>query len=216
MNNSHKLTMAGAALMLAAASGHAQSADKFYLDADAGRALQQDVSIKNNSDLGSGGNVRFDTGFRAGVDFGYNFNDSFAAQLETGVIRNTINQFGVQQLSTFGAKAELDEIPLLVNFIYKFPVGNFKPYVGVGVGGVAGIFDSSNIPLSGGNYNDTDFTFACQAEAGFKYSLSEHISLGLAYKFMGTTEHTWNDNSISLKTDGTMTHAIEATFTWSF
>jgi outer membrane protein W len=222
MKHLSKQTTFGAALLLAAVSSHAQSADKFYVSADAGVALQQDVSIRGGTGfVGPGGKMKFDTGFRAGLDFGYNINDSFAVEFEAGVIRNTITDIGIQHLSDVGGSAELDEVPLLVNGIYTLPLGAFKPYVGVGVGGMAGFFSSSRVPGSfplgaGQDYNDVDFTFAGQAEVGCKYTLTKNIDLGLVYKFVATTDHSWNDNSIHLKTDGTMTHAIEATFNWRF
>ena len=89
---------------------------------------------------------------------------------------------------------------------------------------MVGIFDSSKVtglfnsafPVSRTDFNSTDYTFAYQAELGFKYSLSKYIDLGLAYKFVGTTDHSWTDNNTNLKTDGTMTHAIIATVTWRF
>jgi len=225
MKNSYKLTTVGTTLLLTALAGRAQAADsgeKFYVNVDAGGAFQTDIAIKNSTGfVGPGGDIKFDTGFRAGVEFGYNFNQSFSAELEAGIIRNTINQVGIQDLSSVGADAELDEIPLMVNGIYKIPLkGNFKPYVGVGVGAVVGIFDSSNIPGSSSDsnpkYSDADFTFAYQAEVGFKYELGQNAELGLVYKFIGTTDHGWKDNNIELKADGTMTHAIEATFGWRF
>ena len=217
------MTTVGATLLLAAASGHAQFADKLYFDVDGGGAFQQDIAIKNGTGFGNPpGNVKFDTGWRAGADVGYNFCKYFAAEVESGVIWNDINMGSSPALSAIpSAKAHLEEVPLLVNGIYKFPLeGSFKPYVGVGVGGVFGIFDSSNIPGSGPGaaptYRDTDCVFAYQAEAGFKYSVSTHMDLGVAYKFVGTTDHNWHDNNITLKTDGTMTHTILATFTWRF
>ena len=220
MKNSHKLTTVGATLLLAATGGYAQSADKFYVNVDGGAAFQNDVTI-DPAINGPGNTIKFDTGFRAGAELGYNINRSFAVELEVGIIRNTINQAGNQPLSSYGANAELNEIPLLVNGIYTFQLkGDFKPYVGVGVGMMAGILNSSKVTgLSSNNnptYDGTDYTFAYQAELGFKYLLNKHINLGLAYKFTGTTDHSWTDNNINLKTDGTMTHSIEATFTWRF
>ena len=228
MNKARGLTVVGTSLFLAAANSHAQPTnltDKLYLDVSAGPAFQQNISIKDGTGFGDGGDVSFDTGLRAGVDVGYNFNQSFAVELDAGVIRNTINQIGIQPLSPVGATAELDEIPLLVNGLYHFPLpGAFKPYVGAGVGVVVGIFDGSNIPGfyfsyppgSSTAYSDTDLTFAYQIEAGFKYSVGKHMDFGLAYKVVGTSDHSWTDNNITLKTGGTMTHAIMATFTWRF
>src|ERR1700744_1567501 len=149
MKRLHKLAIVGAASLVAVTESHAQSTNtpsKFYLGADGGVALQQDVSIRGGTGfVGPGGKVKFDTGFRAGLDFGYNINDSFAVEFEAGVIRNTISDIGVQHLSSVGGSAELDEVPLLVNGIYTLQLGAFKPYVGVGVGGMAGFFRSSKI-----------------------------------------------------------------------
>jgi len=204
----------GMPLFLAAAPAYAQCTN-LYVDVSAGPALQQDVSIHNSS-FGNAGTVNFDAGLRAGVRIGYDFTPSFAAEFETGVIWNGVNSIHGNTLSDFGSSANLCEIPLLANFIYKPLHGAFEPYVGVGCGGVAGIFDESNTPLFGPSFNDSDFVFAYQAEAGFKYSVSQNIELGLAYQFLGTTDHHWADNGVSLNTGGTMTHAITATFTWRF
>lgn len=218
----HSKKIAAATLLLAAASSHGALTDNWYLDFGAGGAFQQNVSIKSGTGFGPGGDVRFDPGFRIGLDLGYNLNDSFAIEFDAGMARNTINQVGIQKLNSFGANAELDEIPLLINGIYKFPLhGAFRPYVGVGIGAAISIFDSSNIPGSffpgqKPQYSDADTVLAYQAELGFKYSVGEKVDLGLAYKFLGTTDHSWNDNNVNLKTDGTMTHAIEATLTWHF
>jgi opacity protein-like surface antigen len=210
-----RLTTVGSTLLLAAVQSRAQSADKLYLDVSAGPAITQDAAIKV-SDFGNSGNVRFDVGPRIGLNLGYDLTPSFAAELESGMIWNGVRSIQPNNLSTFGASADIYEIPMLVNVIYKPLHGAFQPYVGVGCGGAATIFDSSNIPLYGPSFSATDWTFAYQAEVGFKYSVSRKVELGLAYKFLGTSDHDWTDAGHELKTDGTMTHAIMATFTWQF
>jgi OOP family OmpA-OmpF porin len=202
------LGVAGSTLLIAASNAGAQS-DKWYLDADAGAAIQQDVNIKNG-----GGRVDFDTGFRSGLVLGYNFFDSLAAEFETGVIGNSIN--GINGNLTPGASAQIYEIPMLANVIYKIPTGSgWTPYFGVGIGGAATMLQSSNVPL-GFPKSDTDFTLACQGTAGLKYALGKNMELGLAYKFIGTTDHSWSQGGVTFKTDGTMTHSIMASFTWKF
>jgi opacity protein-like surface antigen len=226
MKQSHGMAMVGTALLLAAAHSQAQSVDqaseKWYADIDAGVALEQNAPTKSGSNFGSNGSIHFNPGVRGGLGLGYNLNQSFAVEMNAGVVWNSIDQIGANKLSSVGASAQLEQIPLLVNGIYRLPFGgNFKPYVGAGVGGVVGVFDSSNVPLSffPGNdphYNDTAFSFAYQIETGFKYPVGEKIDLGLAYKFLGTTGYSWSDNNINFKTSSTMTHAIEATFIWRF
>lgn len=222
MKSTNGLTVVGATLLLAAANSRAQSADKLYLEVNAGPAFQQNTAIRNGSSFGSGGDVKYDTGLRAGVVVGYNWTRSLAAELDAGVIWNTINTIGANNLSTVGASAQVQEIPLLVNGIYKVPLkGALKPYIGAGAGAMVGLFDSANVPLSyslGGDphYRSTDVTFAYQFTAGFKYKVGKNMDLGIAYKFIGTTDHSWSDNNITFKTDGTMAHNIVATFTWRF
>jgi len=209
MKNSYKMTPIGAALLLAAANSDANG---LYVGVDGGGAFQQSISIRDNSGFNSnGGDVKFDTGWRAGGYVGYNFCKYFSTELDSGLIYNRINTVGNQQ----GTDAHLDETPILLNGIFSWPIGKLRPYVGIGVGAAIETFDGSNItPV--GTYRSTDVTFAYQGEAGLEYSLTRHIDLGVAYKFVGTTDQTWNDDSIALKTDGTMTHTILGTFTYRF
>jgi opacity protein-like surface antigen len=215
------LSAAMAISLAAAANGHAAVIDNFYSELDAGAAFQENMATKEGTGFGGpSANVKFDTGWRVDAGVGYVFCPYFSAEFDSGVIWNSINTVGIQPLSPVGASAHLAQVPLLVNGVFTCPLGDFHPYVGLGIGGVIGIFESSSIPLSGPGanpgYGDTDFTFGYQFEAGLKYSVSQRADLGLAYKFLGTTEHQWRDNNIDLKTDGTLSHGVMATFTWHF
>lgn len=212
------LTAAGTTLLLAAVNGHAQSLDNLYATIDAGASLQQNVSILDGTGFsGSGGDIKFQTGWRVGADVGYRFCDYLSAEFVSGLIWNNITTIGHQDLAGV-ASAHLEEVPLLANGVFTYPLGNFKPYVGLGLGAVVGIFHGSDFQNLGGppNYNDTDVTFAYQAEIGMNYSVCKNVEVGLAYRFVGTSNHQWDNESILIKTDGTMIHTIEATFTWRF
>jgi len=215
MKTSRGLTIIGGALLMAAAQSRAQSADKFYFDLNAGPAIPQSTGIRV-SPFGNNGDVKYNVGFRGDLDFGYNFTPDFAGELESGVIWNGIHSIRGNTLTGSNSRADLFQVPLLANFIYKPMHKAFQPYFGIGVGGEAALFDSANVPLFGSKFTDTDFTFACQAEVGFKYYINSSMELGLAYKFLGTTDHSWSDNGITFKTDGTMTHSVMATFGWKF
>jgi len=184
-------------------------ASNWYLNGDAGGALQQDVYDKSD-----GGTLSFDPGLRADVALGYNINDSFAVELESGVIWNSVDALSGTPLSTYGQSADLYQIPIMLKGIYHLRTGKFVHYVGVGVGGVASIFDLTS-HISGPNGSDADFTFGYQAEAGVKYMLSDRASIGIGYKFLGTLEHSWTLETFNLKTDPTYTHVIFASFNWS-
>jgi opacity protein-like surface antigen len=222
MNSSCGLAAAGATLFLGASHGQAQVADHLYFGVEGGAAFQQDTSILDNTGFGgSGGKISFAAGGHVGVDIGYRFSDYIAVELDPGVILNSITAVGSSDDPLpSGASANLDEIPILVNGIFTYPLGNFRPYAGVGFGAAIGVFESSNIPGSAFppnfTYDDTDVTFAYQFQLGCKYALSKNFDVGVAYKFLGTTDHSWTANNINLKTDGTATHILEATLTWRF
>jgi outer membrane protein W len=204
----------GASLLLGAVNGHTQSTDNIFCGLDAGGAFQDQVGIHSGFN-GVTGDMKFSPGWAVGGDVGYNFSRFISADLNCGVIWNDISELGDQSL-TGVASAHLVEIPILANAIFTYPIGHFKPYLGAGLGMAFGRFDSSNIPGADPNFHDTDDTFAYQGEIGLKYSLSQNIELGLAYRFVGTSSHSWTDSGISLNTDGTMAHLLEATFTWRF
>lgn len=210
------ISLAGAALMLAA-SAQAQESNPYYFDVKVGPSFSEDTTVQA-SPYGNSGNVHYDTGVRADVAMGYNLNDAFAVELQSGVIWNNVDKIAGNLLANYDSGADLYQIPIVVNGIYRFPLtGKFKPYVGIGAGGVAGLFEATNVPLTTGrDYSDLDFTFAYQAMIGFKYSLGEYVDLGLAYEFLGTTDHTWTDQNVTFKTDGTMTHSVMATLSWRF
>lgn len=208
--------MAGTTLLLATSAAHAGWSDQLYLDLRGGVSLAQDADVHEDAfGLGNGGKVKFDTGFRASLALGYKITPEFAVELEGGDIRNTINAIGFNSLSPFGASADLNQVPLIASVIYEPWHGAFKPYIGVGAGGVAGIFHGSNFPTEP-SFSDTDYVFAYQATVGIKYAVCRHAELGLAYEFLGTTDNNWSDNGVSFKTDGVMTHSFSASLTWRF
>ncbi|MDE3100025.1 MAG: outer membrane beta-barrel protein [Verrucomicrobiota bacterium] len=211
------LSAAGAVLLLAAPA-HAQALDKLYLDVGLGPAITQDTAIRPPG-VYSDGHMKFDTGIRGAVDVGYNLTPSFAAEFDTGVIWNGIRSIHDNVVSG-GATADTYEVPVLANVVFKPFHGAFQPYIGGGFGVAATVFDLSDpngvLVFFGKSFSATDWTYAYQAQAGFKYAFTDNVEAGLAYEFLGTGDHKWQDNGTQLKTAGFATHAIMATFTWRF
>ena len=67
-----------------------------------------------------------------------------------------------------------------------------------------------------GDIANTDFTFSYQAFVGLNYEISEHLAVGVGYKFLRTQDHNWADGGVTLQTDGTCTHSVTASFVWKF
>lgn len=164
---------------------------------------------------------KFDPGFRVDLVGGYNISDAFALELEAGLLYNPFDIKGdvygsiyVDSMSYGHFKdsmkikdLDLWQIPILLNGVYTFKMDSkFKPFLGVGVGGIFTIIDGDELG------SENDFTFAYQGMAGINYELSECVDIGLAYKFLGTLDHKFDD----VKTDPILSHSFLASLTWRF
>ena len=114
---------------------------------------------------------------------------------------------------------DLESIPVLINIKYRINTGTkFTPYLGGGIGADVTIFDGE---VSGRSLNDSSAAFAYQLEAGVRYALSPHASVGLGYKFLGTSDqnysldlgHTVIDR---VTLNGIYIHSIMLDCSWSF
>ena len=181
-----------------------------YFNMEFGGLLQQDVSVHS-----SGQKVSFDPGFAGNFNFGFDLTEALALEFQTGFSYNSINTSGTS-LTFAGNFADMYQYPLMANLIFRAPLpGGLTPYVGAGYGGMV-----SELELySRGFYaSDTDITPAYQVLAGLKCDLNRHTEIGVGYRFLATTQHTWfaDDPFLYTATGQTFQHYIMATFTFSF
>jgi opacity protein-like surface antigen len=182
--------------------GHSRSSGSqecFFLGAGAGVAFMQDLTLKDTG----GAKMSFDPGARFDLSLGYRLTESLNADFQTGFLYNSVDRIAGVSLGDVGASADFYQIPLLVGLNYTFPIhGPIKAFLGADVGGVIGRFNASS---PGGKIEHTDFTFGYQGTAGIKYEFNDQIDLGLAYQFLGTTDHHFGSGTSS---DGTMAHCF--------
>ena len=182
-----------------------------YFNADLGGVLQQDLIIRN-----AGQKVSFDPGIGGNVSLGFDITDALAVELQTGASTSTIDTGGSQALAFAGNNADIYQIPLLANVIFKAPIpGGLTPYVGAGFGGAITELEVYQRHFYA---SDTDITPAYQALAGVRFTLNRHTEMGVGYRFLATTAHTWFADSPGLytPTGPTFSHSILATLTISF
>jgi opacity protein-like surface antigen len=94
-------------------------------------------------------------------------------------------------------------IPVTLDFMAKFPAGNFSPYVKGGVGYYFGSFTGDDVPDNTDSYND----FGINAGAGVKIPFGEtmifDVGLGYHYVFSKVEETeegpTYNINYLAIK-----------------
>ena len=124
-----------------------------YVKADAGPAFVQDLEVHT----GTQKEFKLNAGVRFDLGAGYKFTQCLAAELECGVIWNSVDKYDDRPLSS-----DFYQIPIMINYIYKVPLkGPVEPFIGVGIGPVISIFDDSQV-----SFNATDVSFGCQAMAG--------------------------------------------------
>jgi opacity protein-like surface antigen len=176
----------------------------WYVKGDVGPAFVGDITTTSTDLFGVSRTTRssFKTGVRMDLDGGYQFNDSWALEGEVGYIYNPVDFSN----SAASASPNLYQLPIMIDGIYTLPVDwKVKPYVGAGVGLVfTGLNDLEDVSAAG------------QIIAGVKYDLNKNIDLSLAYKFLITTAHDWNDLLNSTESNGTITHSILASVTFKF
>jgi opacity protein-like surface antigen len=182
-----------------------------YFNADLGGVLTQDLIVRN-----AGQKVPFDPGIGGNLSVGFDVTDALAVELQTGATSSSLHVNGSSVPAFSGFDVNFYQVPLLANVIFKAPLpGGLTPYVGAGAGGVV-----SELELHHRSYyeSDTDITPGYQALAGVKCALNRHTELGVGYRFLGTSSHTWfaNNPSAYTSTGPTFSHSILATLTISF
>ena len=201
---------------------------RFYIRGDLGGSLTGDSqgSIRGDRNFGfvfGGQNIglkaRFDPGERAGVAYGYQITDWFAAEGEIGAIVNEVEGIGLRD-GTFAS------VPFLFNMKLQYPNhSHWTPYIGAGLGISAGILDA-DILISSSVFNTyqrvhtagADAVFAYQAFAGLRYRLNERMGLSVEYRYLATDAPEWDlgDRLATLSFGRIDTHAFSFAFDYRF
>jgi len=182
-----------------------------YFNADAGANWAQDADISVG---GGSGNLKTDIGFRFSAGVGYNLNKNWGVEFDTGWVWNSIDKIKDSGGSTSFDDSSFSHIPFMVNVIYRYPLGaKFETYIGGGVGGAYSVLD---IDEDFAKDDDGDVVFAWQAIAGVRYNISETMSVGVGYKYLGTTEGKYDIEGESVKIDSVNNHTFGAVFNWKF
>lgn len=184
-------------------------ARKFYFTANLGASMPVETTVKSTDFFIPSGTIKFDTGVRLDVGFGYYITDWLSAELDSGILINRIREDDGFASGNY----TYNQIPILANLIYHIPTrSRFRPFVGAGFGGVESQLE--NYDFWSGGPSDSDFGLAWQALAGCRYQLSSKVDLGVAYKYLGTSDRTFD--TLGLKMKGTHTHSLTASVSMKF
>jgi opacity protein-like surface antigen len=205
---------AGAALVSAAATAHAQpqvapppgpvavnnSGDDlgFFLNSDFGASFMPDFQ---SSRLGFPGNFSMRPGLRFDAGPGYNFFSTdkltLGAAFETGILYNRLHSVTDELGAPTTFRGDFYQVPLLADLELKIRVNDFIiPYVGLGGGGdisraKLNRFEFPDIPPGAPGVtsfpyrtDNTEIDPAVQGMAGVRFRLAPNMEFGVGYKFL--------------------------------
>jgi opacity protein-like surface antigen len=181
---------------------------RFTFEVNPGVVWMQDVSYR---EPGVSGSFRVDPGPSLELALGYNLNQSLLIEVQSGLLAFTGTSSHLNQFDVY-VRDDIYQVPIMARLIYKVPLrSRFRPFVGVGVGGVytsvdedAGFYFARSV--------GSDFTFGYQACAGVRYQINRLIALGLAYDFIGTLDHNFGNVHIGQ----TLTHNVAVSLSLQF
>jgi opacity protein-like surface antigen len=174
-----------------------------YFNFDAGVNLPQETEVTVRVPaLGSArGDLEFDPGFRFGLEGGYRFSEMIGLGLETGFIYNELKS----------TDTRLMHVPILANLVFRFENSSpVVPFIGVGAGGTVSM-------IEGEGDSDSDVVPAWQGLAGLQFKLSDAMSAGITYKYLGINSPEFEDDGGAVvEFDTIHNHSILASLNWSF
>ena len=138
-------------------------------------------------------NFTFEPGFRFDVEFGYNIYDWLSVSLQSGVVYNAIDTYGVSvdgSSLTLPADGELLQVPIQIDGILRWPGKTaFKPFIGGGVGAIWQQLDVNNFTaldeIIQANYCRSAFQFGYNAQIGANYTVAPGVDFYGVFKLLG-------------------------------
>ena len=179
------------------ASAHAQKSG-LYIGIMSGATFLNNTNLESES-IPSGGEIRtsWQTGFYIGAVVGYRLSNYLRLDAELTYRGNDLDllEAAGPGFNSVSRQGDIQSAAFLGNVWFDIGLGELPitPYVGggVGLGGVEIKLEPVSLPFSGTFLTDESETaavFAYQLGAGIGYSLDEHLTLSLDYRFFGTTD----------------------------
>ncbi len=188
----------------------------FYLAVSGGASFLQSIDFKIEDS--SSNKATFDTGWMAALAVGYGLQNGFRAEIEGAHRHNGIDQF--RRLEGSGS---LNASTLMVNGYYDINLNDFPivPYIGVGIGmaRINGNGIKRNLVTCCPQVDGSDTVFAYQAIAGLSWRLMPALSIGVEYRFLGTTRFNLDAESAGIRTGARghyHDHAAVLNLRWTF
>lgn len=185
-------TVAAAAL---ATPALAQDASPNYVQFNLGASVggQVDLDVTSGPDTFSG-EADLETGTFGSITGGLGIEGGWALEGELLLMTSDIDTDDADAVLGAPLEAHLESHAAMVNGVYNFPAGDFRPYVGAGVG-----FGRSKYSLAGAS--EDDMGVAWQVKAGVVIPSSETVSWDIGYRYVSFPSFDVRDGGDSVDAD---------------
>ena len=174
-----------AAIVCLGGAGMAQDRDDGFYASVSGLVVSPDDASWTDPDVSVDIDMKTGFGFLAAV--GRSLSSGLRAELELGYREYDFGRAGVVEFD-----GQFSTISLMVNGIYSFGLGRFRPYAGIGVGLARHRAEIDSVAVPGSSFLVEDAgeadVFAYQGMAGIGYAVSDRTEISLGYRYFSTAE----------------------------
>ena len=164
---------------------------QFNLGANVGGQVDLDVTIAPDT---FSGEADLETGTFGSITGGLGMEGGLALEGELLLLTSDIDTDDADAVLGAPLDAHLESQAAMVNGVYNFAAGGYKPYVGAGVG-----FGNSKYRLGG--VSEDDMGVAWQVKAGVVIPSSETLSWDIGYRFLSLPSFDISEPGVSVDAD---------------
>ena len=191
------LLLAAVAVSALATPALAQDASpnylQFNLGANVGGEVDLDVTIAPDT---FSGQADLETGTFGSITGGLGIEGGWVLEGELLLLTSDIDTDDADAALGAPLDAHVESYAAMVNGVYNFSAGGFRPYVGAGVG-----FGSAKYSLGG--ESEDDMGMAWQVKAGVVIPTSESLSWDVGYRYVSFPSFDIRDGGDSVDADAT-------------
>jgi len=157
----------------------------FYSKLDLGASMIGETSVSSLfGPVAPGTTVDFDTGFRLGLEMGYQVTPWFSGEFEVATTWNRVKSI----TGAYSDDAEMGLVPFFINARFQLPEDRFwiVPFAGAGFGGVGTWLSINDIQYGARSLwgDASGLSFGWQAFAGVRMYVTEKVSVNLEYRYL--------------------------------
>jgi len=157
----------------------------FYYKFDMGATWLEDATVESLfGPVAPNTTIDFDTGFRLGLEMGYQVTPWFSGEFEISTMWNRVKSI----TGSFQDDADFGMVPLFVNLRFQLPEDKFwiVPFVGAGAGGVGTWLTADDIRYGPASVwgDASGMAFGWQGFAGVRFYVTEKVSVNLEYRYL--------------------------------